>query len=108
VVGFRFLLLISCFFLFTGCVSSYEGAYQWKKEGAKPDEYTIVNAQCKSEAYKAVPIPSVNLSGCEFMSAGFSQGFCSGASARQNRERRDIRNEIYEGCMMSNGWKKGL
>jgi hypothetical protein len=90
----------------TGCSSFVEEKYEWKKAKNGASEYSIVNAVCKSESYRAVPIPSINLSGCEFMDSGFSRGFCSGSSSRHSRERTNIRNEIYDGCMVANGWEK--
>ena len=97
------IILVALFI--TGCASKNEPQYNWVKSGATSKDHSIESSLCKAEAYKAIPIQQNGLSECVFMS-GISGGVCAGNEARQRRETGELREEIYDGCMLGKGWQK--
>ena len=92
----RHRIALICLLALAGCASMPE--YTWVKPQATDRQYTIADAACTAEAYKAIPDGGkVN---CDLVG---SQMFCNSGIGRKARA---VREKIYDGCMMGKGWEK--
>lgn len=103
------LILTFTIFGLSGCAST-EPEYNWvKAKGVnKEEDYMIASSGCDAEAYKAIPVDNTAQISCALMPRGFARGMCNGSAARQNQNMVDLRERIYEGCMLNKGWRKEL
>ncbi len=79
-----------------GCASTPE--YTWVKPKATEQQYTIADAACTAEAYKAIP------DGGKVSCAPVgSHVLCNSGVGKKARA---VREKIYDGCMIGKGWEK--
>ncbi len=100
-------LLTVAIIILSGCATS-EPDYTWAKgkSSNKENDYLIASSGCDAEAYKAIPMDNSSQSNCMLMPPGFARGMCNGSAARQNQDMRELRGQIYDGCMLNKGWHK--
>lgn len=112
----KFLPVLALFVL-ASCVTS--GEQSWHKVNVKADDYLIANGNCKEKSYKAIPYTppqnncgvTVNVSGgatsdSTGVGVGVGTGSCQNQTSRAEWKIEKARKDVYEGCMLKNGWRK--
>jgi hypothetical protein len=90
-----------------GCVHQ-EPQYTWTKASMNTEEreYLVADGACKAEAYKAAPMAPAYESNCMDMKAGFARGACIRGDLERSKSMVQVRDQIYQGCMMGKGWER--
>ncbi len=100
-------LLLIILISLSACATQEQEKIEWTQSRQDAAEFKIANSICKAEAYKAVPLSENRGNDCSNLK-GFAHGYCNGQNISASKEASELRNEIFDGCMTSQGWSSSV